>query len=137
MKSTTSHRPWLALLHQLPVKLRKTVPVKIDAVLLLVQKGGRILLRQRESTASRMAGFWDLPAADQLPEATQGTRIGEFRHPITHPHYTFSVYAATVSRAGRGYRWFTREQMKSIPCATTAVKALKLAGAAKSHLSHS
>jgi A/G-specific adenine glycosylase len=111
---------------QLPVKLRRTAPVKIDAALLLVQKGGRILLRQRESTASRMAGFWDLPAVEQLPQASLGTKLGEFRHTITHHHYTFSVHAATVGRAAPGYRWFTREQLAGIPCATTAVKALKL-----------
>jgi A/G-specific adenine glycosylase len=35
---------------QLPVKLRKTEPVAIAAVLLLVRRGGRVLLRQKEAS---------------------------------------------------------------------------------------
>jgi A/G-specific adenine glycosylase len=111
---------------ELPVKLRKTAPVKIAAVLLLVRRGRRILLRRRESTASRMAGFWDLPTAGQLPQATLGETLGAFRHTITHHHYTFTVRSATVTRPGQDYQWFTREQLAEIPCATTAIKALKL-----------
>src|SRR5262249_33894173 len=42
---------------QLPVKLRKVSPVQIAADLLVIQKGRRILLRQREPQARRMAGF--------------------------------------------------------------------------------
>ena len=42
---------------QLPVKLRKTEPVRLNGVLLVVRRGERILLRQREASARRMAGF--------------------------------------------------------------------------------
>jgi len=36
---------------QLPVKLRRTEPVRIEGVLLIVRKGARVLLRQREPDA--------------------------------------------------------------------------------------
>ena len=33
---------------------------------------GRVLLRQRDASARRMAGFWDLPAPEDLPDARVG-----------------------------------------------------------------
>lgn len=111
---------------QLPVKLRKTVPVKIASVLLVVRHGHRILLRLRDQDARHMRGFWDLPDAADLPHADLGDVLGEFRHTITHHHYTFTVRSATVRKPALGYRWFALEELGEIPCATTARKALKL-----------
>ena len=116
---------------ELPVKLRKTKPVREAGVLLLVRKGRRILLRQREAGARRMAGFWDLPAPEDLPGSRTGAHLGEFRHTITHHHYTFTVLAATPSTgpaARPHFRWFDPAALAGIPLSTTARKALKLAG---------
>ena len=114
---------------QLPVKLRKTAPVRLSGILLVVRHRGRILLRQREAATRRMAGFWDLPTPEDLPTAKLGERIGEIRHTITHHHYTLEVRAATVSLPhGDGFRWFTTAQLAEIPFSTTARKALQLAG---------
>ena len=115
---------------ELPVKLRKTKPVRMAGVLLLVRKGRRILLRQREAGARRMPGFWDLPAPEDLPGSRTGARLGEFRHTITHHHYTFTVLAATSRRdpTRLPFRWFDPAALKEIPLSTTARKALKLAG---------
>jgi A/G-specific adenine glycosylase len=117
---------------ELPVKLRKTEPVRIAGALLLVRNGRRILLRQREAGARRMPGFWDLPAPEDLPGARSGARFGEFRHTITHHHYTFTVLAATARRppgpASPQFRWFRPAALTQIPLSTTARKALKLAG---------
>jgi A/G-specific adenine glycosylase len=110
---------------QLPVKLRKTRPVRIAATLLLVRKGRRILLRQ-----SRIAGFWDLPSPQDLPGSRTAARLGEFRHTITHHHYTFTVLAATppTGPLRPEFRWFAPSALTQIPLATTARKALNLAG---------
>ena len=114
---------------QLPVKLRKTEPVRLGGVLLVVRNRGRVLLRQRDRTASRMAGFWDLPAPEDLPAAKLGPRVGEIRHTITHHHYRLEVRNATAALPKReGFRWFAIAQLKGIPCSTTARKALVLAG---------
>jgi A/G-specific adenine glycosylase len=114
---------------QLPVKLRKTEPVRLSGTLLVVRNRGRVLLRQRDAATKRMAGFWDLPAPDDLPDAKIGARIGEIRHTITHHHYTLEVRGATASRPGRGgFQWFTLAQLGGIPFSTTARKALHLAG---------
>ena len=114
---------------QLPVKLRKREPVRLSGTLLVVRRGGRILLRQREAAAKRMGGFWDLPAPEDLPAAKIGARIGEIRHTITHHHYTLEVRSATAGLPDRGgFRWFAIAQLTEIPFSTTARKALHLAG---------
>jgi A/G-specific adenine glycosylase len=109
---------------QLPVKLRRTAPVKIEGTLLIVRRGGRILLRQREPDASRMAGFWDLPAPADLPNARLQRRLGEIRHTITHHHYRFTVATATARVPKGPFRWFKSEEMETVPLSTTARKAL-------------
>jgi A/G-specific adenine glycosylase len=114
---------------QLPVKLRKTEPVRLSGTLLVVRNRGRILLRQRDAATRRMAGFWDLPAPEDLPAAKLGARIGVIKHTITHHHYRLEVRNATASLPDRdGFRWFKIAQLAEIPFSTTARKALHLAG---------
>ena len=120
----------------LPVKLRKAAPVALAGTLLIVRRGGRVLLRQRGAAERRMAGFWDLPGPEDLPAARTGKRFGEIRHTITHHHYTLAVMAATAAAPRRGpngrsaveFRWCGPAQFDAIPLSTTARKALKLAG---------
>ena len=113
---------------QLPVKLRRTEPVEIAAVLFLVRRGDRVLLRQIEAGARRMAGFWELPGQGELTRARPGKIWGEFRHTITHHRYTFTLRTATARAPGPEFRWFSAEEMAAIPLSTTARKALRLAG---------
>ena len=115
---------------QLPVKLGTVRAERIEAVLLLVRRGQRILLRQRPSTERRMPGFWDLPAPEHLPGARPGLDIGQFRHTITYHHYTFTVKAARAPKrlpAGSLFRWLEPLGDAGIPLSTTAKKALRLA----------
>ena len=115
--------------NQLPVKLRKTEPVRIEGVLLVVRQRGRVLLRRRHDGERRMAGFWDLPTPADLPRARIGEPFGAIRHTITHHHYTFEVRAASAARApGDPFAWFDPASLESIPLSTTARKALRLAG---------
>jgi len=116
---------------QLPVKLGAVRPERIEAVLLLMRRGRRILLRQRPAAERRMPGFWDLPAPEDLPVVRPGAVIGQFRHTITHHHYTFTVKAAPAPRrlpAGSLFRWLAPREASDIPLSTTAKKALRLAG---------
>jgi A/G-specific adenine glycosylase len=112
---------------QLPVKLRKTAPVALAAVLLLVRQDDCVLLRQRDAAARRMAGFWELPTPEELTGARAGKSLGQFRHTITHHHFTFTVRAASVRAPGPEFRWFSAAQLAGIPLSTTARKALRLA----------
>jgi adenine-specific DNA glycosylase len=115
----------------LPVKLGAIQPERIEAVLLLVRRGHRILLRQRPATERRMPGFWDLPAPEHLRGIRPGAAIGQFRHTITHHHYTFTVKAARAPKrlpTGALFRWLAPREASDIPLSTTAKKALRLAG---------
>ena len=112
------------------MKLRRIAPERIGAVLLLVEQGDRILLRRKEAGARRMAGFWELPSPEHLPEARIFHSVAEFRHTITRHHYTFTVnrvLARKVGRRGDGeFRWFPPWMLAKIPLSTTARKAIQL-----------
>jgi A/G-specific adenine glycosylase len=113
---------------QLPVKLRKTAAVKIEGELALVQERGRILMWQRGADSRRLAGFWELPSPEQLPDLQRPRTIGTFRHTITHHQYRITVRAGTVTRARRPLQWIAIGDLRSMPLSTTARKALRLAG---------
>jgi A/G-specific adenine glycosylase len=104
---------------RLPVRPRRAEPVAVEATLLVVRRAGRVLLYRRG------AGFWHLPAPEQLPGARLGRLLGTFRHSITHHRYTFTVQAATAARPPGG-RWFSPAELSHIPLSTTARKALRL-----------
>jgi A/G-specific adenine glycosylase len=113
---------------QLPVKLRKIVPEKIEAALVVAERGGRILLWQRTADSRRLAGFWELPSPEQLPDLQTPRQLGSFRHTITHHHYRFTVLAGLPVRARRPLRWMPVAGLTSLALSTTARKALLLAG---------
>ena len=116
---------------QLPVKLKAARPEHIAAVLLVIRRGRRVLLRRRPAASRRMPGFWDLPAPEQVPGARAGAEFGSFRHTITHHHYTFTVKAAAPPQrlpAGAVFRWLEPGAPGPNPLSTTAKKALHLAG---------
>jgi A/G-specific adenine glycosylase len=118
---------------QLPVKLRKTEPIQLESVLLVVRSKGRLLLRRRDADASRMAGFWELPSAEDLPQASLGECLGSFRHTITHHHYTLTVMEAHARPKGAEFAWFGLEELSRIPLSTTVRKALRLSPAKTAH----
>jgi A/G-specific adenine glycosylase len=111
---------------QLPVKLRKTAPERIEATLAVARRGGRVLLWRRPANSGRMAGFWELPAPEQVPGLRSTGVLGAFRHTITHHHYHFTVMAARVPRTPAGMRWFTQAQLAGLPLSTAATKALAI-----------
>jgi A/G-specific adenine glycosylase len=115
---------------QLPVKLRKTEPVQILATLAIVERKGSVLLRKR-GAGGRMAGFWELPGLEDLPELQRGEKQGEFRHAITHHRFQFQVITGVLQSRPPGYRWIPRSRLEELPVSTTARKALACAGFAK------
>ncbi len=119
----------------LPVKLRRGKPVRIERELLLIRKGRRVLLLQTPHKARRMAGFWHLPSPEDAPHARAGETIGGFQHSIVNHRFVIRVRAAALEtgagRRGPGageWAWFDQRLLTSVPLATTARKALRLAG---------
>jgi len=111
--------------HELPVKQSKTAPRHIQIQVAIIEKKGAVLLRQRPAGASLMAGFWELPAPDDLPSWHESETLGSFRHTITHHNYTVTVLSGTISRVPPGFRW-RRNGLDRIPLTTVARKALRL-----------
>jgi A/G-specific adenine glycosylase len=114
--------------NELPVKLSKRDPIKLAIELLLVEKDGRVLMRQRGAHEPRLAGFWELPESRFLPGAMRGAKLGEFRHSITRHDYTVEVWQAEPLRAPKGFRWISPDELPALPLATTARKAFSVAG---------
>jgi A/G-specific adenine glycosylase len=116
---------------QLPVKARKAPPVKIAMAVAVVERRGRLLLWQRTADSRRLAGFWELPSLEQLPEGHAIPAIGTFRHTITHHHYRVTVHAGGEPQKARAVpplRWIPLKTLTALPLSTTARKALRLAG---------
>jgi len=113
--------------HELPVKLKRRDPVKLAIELLVIEKDGRVLLRQRSATESRLAGFWELPEARAVPTARRQGAVGGFRHTITRHDYTIEVFRASAVKAPAGFRWFEINELDKMPLATMSRKALALA----------
>jgi A/G-specific adenine glycosylase len=113
---------------QLPVKLRRVEPVQVEATLLVVERKGKILFWRRDEDARRLGGFWELPAASDLPRAKAAAPAGTFRHSITHHRYVVTVVRASVPRAPERFEWLDRAGLAALPLSTTARKALALLG---------
>jgi A/G-specific adenine glycosylase len=111
---------------QLPVKLKRMQPVRVEATLLMIECAGRILLWRRSSDAQRLGGFWELPSAEDLPKARRLETLGSFRHSITNHNYVFAVVKASIARPASRFHWFDRSQLEGIPLSTTTRKALAL-----------
>ena len=109
---------------RVPVKSRPAKSVRIDREVLLIRRRGRVLLWQRPADSGRMPGFWELPEADQLPEASKGEVLGRFQHTIVDHRYSVAVLRATLKRAPAGFRWVTEAELARIPLSTLARKAL-------------
>jgi A/G-specific adenine glycosylase len=121
--------------HELPVKLRRADPVRIDRILLIVKRHQRMLFWQRPPDSRKMAGFWELPEPKHLPEASQGQCLGYFRHSISNHNYRFAVCEGFVNDVNdvnsdaRNLRWLKPTRVEYL-FSTTTRKALALVGVA-------
>jgi A/G-specific adenine glycosylase len=111
---------------QLPVKLRKQQPVRIAGELMIIHRRNRILLWQRAADSGRMAGFWELPETWQVPGARTEKSLGEFRHTITHHHFTFQVVLGSLVRSPKNFHWIGWSELGKLPVSTITRKALRL-----------
>ena len=112
--------------HELPVKGGKRAAQHIGLQVVIIAKEGSILLRRRAATEPLMAGFWELPALEDLPETQPGKTIGAFRHTITHHHYTITVSTGALPAAPQGFQWRRLNRLAGIPLTTITRKALGL-----------
>jgi A/G-specific adenine glycosylase len=105
--------------NDLPVKRAKPAILYIQRTLLVIRRGGRILL----IPSSRVQGFWDFPEPSRL--VSLGAMLGSFTHTITHRRYRFVVRRATARRTAGTWTWFPSKNLHEIPLSTVAKKALQ------------
>ncbi len=111
----------------LPVRSPGRTPQRIESTLLVIERGPEILLRARPEHEGRLAGFWELPEAADLPEARLDGACGEFRHAITHHRYRVRVVRAQLRQEPPdGLRWVPRSRLGDLPLTTMTKKALAL-----------
>jgi A/G-specific adenine glycosylase len=113
--------------NELPVKLRKAPPDVVDCSVLVVQRQGSLLLRQRPADAARMRGFWELPAPEDVPLLQLLNNAGTFQHTIVNTRYRVRVLIAEALPKGKpAGEWFALDQLPQIPLTTITRKALAL-----------
>jgi len=112
--------------NELPVKIRREKVVRIEQVLLILERRGKILMWQRPESDTRMPGFWELPSSDQVPDAVGCGFRGSFSHSITFHRYRIDVLQGRVGNAPQGMVWVDKARLAQIPVSSIARKALKL-----------
>ena len=122
---------------QRPVRPEKRRPVRLQLAVALVERGRKILLRQRPREDPLMPGFWELPEV-QGPRLKadcfhalgiqKHQRLATFRHAITFREYRASVYRGELAaQPPDGYRWVSPERLRKLPLTTITRKALAAA----------
>jgi A/G-specific adenine glycosylase len=109
---------------ELPVLSRDSRLVRIEEVLFVIERRGKILMWQRPPGDPKMAGFWELPREPQVPGVRRVRDLGRFSHSITFHRYQFHVAVGSVKGTPRGLAWIDRASLGSLPVSTVARKAL-------------
>ncbi len=116
----------LGLERQFPVKQKQKELFRITRRILLIQNRDRLLLWKRPADSKKMAGFWELPDAEMLPEAFEREELGRFRHCITNHVYSFVLVRSVASPPPSGFSWLDQQALLSEPMSTTTRKALQV-----------
>ncbi len=111
---------------EIPVRGRRREPVREKLRLAVITHNGSLLLKRRADSAARLAGFWELPALEEVPAAKPLKRMGSFRHSITRHDYTVEVWLGRLNRAPAGCHWHDLQTLDGLPLASMARKALAL-----------
>ena len=121
-----------------PVKRAKPKLERWELTVALVERGGRLLMRQRPADAGVMPGFWEAPYAEGIRLGSDclavlgielGERVGRFRHGIMFRSYTGSAHRGRVTgRKPEEWRWVSAEERARLPVSTITKKALQAAG---------
>jgi A/G-specific adenine glycosylase len=113
---------------ELPVKTPKAGAQGIGCAVVIVRRRARLLLKQRPADAPRMAGFWELPDPEDVPDLPILRQAGEFQHTIVNTRYQVRVLLAAPTRdahSALGTRWFSKDELAQTPLTTITRKALR------------
>jgi A/G-specific adenine glycosylase len=109
----------------LPQK-RKPKTIRRERTLLVIRRQKKMLFWKRPDNAAKLAGFWELPESEDLPQAEAGERLGGFSHSITNVNNIFTIYEAKIAVPPSGYSWLSIDDPISYLFSTTVRKALRI-----------
>ena len=109
---------------ELPIKQPAGLPTPVSKRLLIIPSGDSVLFWKRPPESRRLAGFWELPEPEQIPEAVIGVRAGRFRRALVNTLYLFEVFAASIDITPLGFQFLSPKQLEDSPLSTAARKAL-------------
>jgi A/G-specific adenine glycosylase len=118
----------MGLQGQLPVKLRKSAVIGKEIRVVAIARRGKVLMRQRGGSERRMAGFWELPRREDLPDLTDEQVLGEFRHTIVNHCYRVTVVTGNLDNKTTDppLRWVSPDAEPKVPFTTVSRKALRM-----------
>lgn len=110
--------------HELPLK-RKSRQIRMERTLLVVRRGQEMLFWRRPLTDRKLAGFWELPEPEHLPDALIGKELAKFRHSITNVNNIFTLTEAEIVSDPTLCSWLPVDNPVDL-FSTTTRKALRL-----------
>lgn len=110
----------------IPLRRRRRQAVREQLRLAVILHNGSLLLKRRDGSASRLAGFWELPSLEELPALRTLKPLGSFRHSITRHDYAVEVWLGRLGRAPAGCQWHDLKSVPGLPLASMTRKALAL-----------
>ena len=122
-------QPWCRTRGEHAVQPRKPQQARAIAYALATRAAGtEVLLRQRAGHASLMAGMWELPELDAVPEGEQP--VLRLKHAITVTNYTVSVFQPSEAEALRlpGTAWQPVADLPRLALTGLARKVLRRLG---------
>jgi A/G-specific adenine glycosylase len=112
--------------NEFPLKTSSQKLVAEQRTVFWIEHDNKILAWRRGQKASLMAGFWELPEQEHLPDVAAGRRLGSFRHGITFHSYSFNVVAAERPPEYPGCEWLNVQELDTIPVSTIFRKAAQV-----------
>jgi A/G-specific adenine glycosylase len=113
---------------RLPVKTKVQNAVREERTLYWIERGEDLLMWERPRESRLMAGFWELPEAEQIGIVEPLAEFGEFGHSITFHRYRFRVVSAAAPGKVGGVQWVAKSRLAGMPLSTIARKAIRLVG---------
>jgi A/G-specific adenine glycosylase len=110
---------------EIPVKRARKM-IRVERTLLVIRRGEKMLFWRRKDDAPKLAGFWELPEKEQLPDATLVNQLGRFQHSITNFNNIFTVYEAKIPLKPRDFAWLSTGNPVEYLFSTTVRKALRV-----------
>jgi A/G-specific adenine glycosylase len=112
--------------NEFPVRKIRAKNKEIERRLFWIERSGKVLAWQRPADARLMAGFWELPEKEHLPEVAPARELGAFRHGITVHNYRIKVWRAAAPVQFGNCQWLEIRKLDHLPLSTIFKKALNV-----------